>query len=49
MLGPMTPITEALRTRAIEEEAVRKQEEERRKELESGNKPDPHADPSWNE
>lgn len=32
MLGPMTPITEAVLARVIEEEAARKQEEQRRDE-----------------
>lgn len=32
MLGPMPPVTDAVRARMIEEEAVRRQEEQRRAE-----------------
>lgn len=32
MLGPMTPLTDAVLARAIEEAAVREQEEQRRNE-----------------
>lgn len=39
MLGPMTPLTDAVLARAMEEAAVREQEEQRRKEK------DPRVDP----
>lgn len=46
MLGPMTPITEALRARAVEEEAVRQQEEQRRMEAEKATSREVGAGPS---
>lgn len=39
MLGPMTPMTDAVRLRMIEEEAVRRQEAQRRAEEASRTEP----------